>query len=137
MDNHYEPAAEYHNFDEVELGFIVNLRTLSETLETLSIDGRRWWLATDPTVALENRYVMLAFGYPGCDDPLNTTYYRLPVLSESLPPTGTDRIAILFEASHFFADVHPGGRGGEDSRDFLSAFVPVKLALLRRLEVGQ
>jgi len=141
MDNYYELAAEYHNFDEVEIGFIVNMQILRETLKTLSVDGRKWWIATDPSVAVEKRYVDLAFGYPGCDDWLNNIYFRLPVLSESMPFTGTDRIIILFDASNFFADQPFYRRGGGHDRDsledFVSAFVPVKQALLRRMEKGQ
>jgi len=137
MKTHNEHAGEYCDLDNVELAFVVNLGTLRIVLKTLSVGGQRWWLATDPSVAVDHGYVTLAFGYPGCEDPLNTIYFRLPVLSEWLPPTGTDRIVVLFDACHFFVDQPRCERGGDCLEDFTAAFSPVKEALLRRMETGQ
>ena len=36
------------NVDSIELGFVVNLETLREVLKGLSVNGRRWWIASDP-----------------------------------------------------------------------------------------
>jgi hypothetical protein len=44
------------DFSEVELGFVVDLRTLRETLKVLNIAGRRWWLSSDPQDAAETGY---------------------------------------------------------------------------------
>jgi hypothetical protein len=44
-------ASETVNIEEVELGFVANLETLREVLKELSINGRRWWVASDPTDA--------------------------------------------------------------------------------------
>jgi hypothetical protein len=141
VDNYTELASACFDLDEVELGIVVNLQTLRDVLKTLSVDGHKWWIATDPSVAVEIGYISLAFGYPGCHDPLNTIYFRLPVLSESLPSTGTDRVAILFDAFNFFADHSRCDRGRDNGRDcledFTAAFGPVKEALLRRMESGQ
>jgi len=141
MDSYKDCAAEHCDLDDVELAFVVNIKTLRDVLRTLSVNGRRWWLATDPSVAVDHGYVTLAFGYPGCHDPLNTIHFSLPVLSESPPSTGPDRVAILFDACHFFAHQPRSDRGGGHDRDcledFTAAFGPVKEALLRRMETGQ
>jgi hypothetical protein len=40
------------DFDQVELGLVGNLTILGEALKSLSIDGKRWWIASDPHYAL-------------------------------------------------------------------------------------
>jgi hypothetical protein len=41
------------NPDEIGLGFVVNLETLREVLKSLSVRGRRWWIASDPADAID------------------------------------------------------------------------------------
>lgn len=61
------PCAEaYIDFTEVELGFVVDLRTLKETLKSLSVNGRRWWIASDPQDAVEDGFISIGFGHPDC-----------------------------------------------------------------------
>jgi hypothetical protein len=38
------------DLDNVELGFAINLGTLREVLKGLSMNGRRWWIASDPMI---------------------------------------------------------------------------------------
>jgi len=38
---------------ELELGFVVSLGVLREVLRGLSLNGRRWWIASDPHDAAE------------------------------------------------------------------------------------
>jgi hypothetical protein len=37
------------NLDEVDLGFVVNLETLRGVLKSMSVNGRKWWIASDPS----------------------------------------------------------------------------------------
>ena len=40
------------NLDEVDLGFVVNLETLREVLKSMSVNGLKWWVASDPGDAI-------------------------------------------------------------------------------------
>jgi hypothetical protein len=40
------------DFDQLQLALVFNLTILREVLRTLSIDGKRWWIASDPHPAL-------------------------------------------------------------------------------------
>jgi len=37
----------YINFDDVDLGIVVNIGTLRDVLAGLICNGRRWWIASD------------------------------------------------------------------------------------------
>jgi hypothetical protein len=78
------------DFDQVELGLVVNLTILREVLKSLSIDGKRWWIASDPQDALTTRSITIGHGDPRCTDRLNTLYFRIPVLGNETPRGGTD-----------------------------------------------
>ena len=92
---------------EVRLGFVVNLGTLRKVLKGLSINGRRWWVASDPTDAVESHSVTIGHGDPGCVDRLNTLYFRVPVLNDEKPWAGTDRLILLLDCSVISAE-QPG-----------------------------
>jgi hypothetical protein len=64
----------YVDLDEVELGFVVNLKTLRDVLKTLSRDGKRWWIASDPHDAAANGFLSIGHGDPQCNDRLNTAF---------------------------------------------------------------
>jgi hypothetical protein len=36
------------SLDEVDLGFVVNLETLRDISKAMSVNGRKWWIASDP-----------------------------------------------------------------------------------------
>lgn len=125
------------NLDNVDLGFVVNIRTLREVLAGLSENGRTWWIASDPADALERGYVTIGHGDPGCVDRLNTLYYRVPVLNEEQPLGGSDRTVVLLDAGVVSAE-QPGlylerGRVLEDViEDIESFFLPIQMVLARR-----
>jgi hypothetical protein len=124
--------------DEEELSLVVNLETLREVLKKLSVNGRRWWIASDPTDALESGFLTIGHGDPGCIDRLNTLYYRLPVLNEEKPFAGTDKLVLLLDSSVISSE-QPGlymeeGRVLEDAfSDIECFFTPIKRALTELL----
>jgi hypothetical protein len=111
-------------------------------LKGLSINGRCWWIASDPYDAVETGYVSVGHGDPNCTDRLNTLFFRIPVLNNETPRAGTDRLVLLFDASTSSAE-EPGyyiedGRVMQDLlEDFRSFFYPIKDALIVRLQAGQ
>jgi hypothetical protein len=129
------------NFREVDLGFVVNLQTLREVLKGLNIDGRRWWLANDPQDAAEDGFITVGRGYPRCLDRLNTLHFLVPVIGNEGSNVRTGRLALIIDPSVitqeepclYFED----GRLLEDPvSDFVSFYVPIKRALMARLQAG-
>jgi hypothetical protein len=127
------------SLDEVDLGFVVNLETLREVLKTMSINGRRWWIASDPSDAIDTHTVTIGHGDPRCHDRLNTLYYRIPVLNEEMPMAGTDKLTLMLDSSVVSAE-QPGiyiedGRVFKDSVEDLQSFYdPIQRALLAKLQ---
>lgn len=127
------------DFTEVELGLLVNLKTLRGILKGLSVDGRRWWVASDPQDAFETGSITIGHGDPHCEDRLNTLYFRIPMVSEKIPRAGTDRLVLLLDPSYVIAD-EPGFyvEGGRVTQDLLADFVcffsPIKSALIARMQ---
>jgi len=126
------------DLDEVELGLVVNLKTLREVLKRLSINGKRWWVASDPSDALESHSVTVGHGDPGCVDRLNTLYFKVPVLNDEKPLVGTDRLILLLDCSVISSE-QPGlyieeGRVLEDPlADIECFFMPIRQALIAML----
>jgi hypothetical protein len=127
------------SLDEVDLGFVVNLETLREVLKSMSVNGRKWWIASDPIDAIDAHTVTIGHGDPGCEDRLNTLYYRVPVLNEEMPMAGTDKLTLMLDSSVVSAE-QPGiyiedGRVFKDSVvDLQSFYDPIQRALLKRLQ---
>jgi hypothetical protein len=127
------------SLDEVDLGFVVNLETLREVLKSMSINGRRWWIASDPSDAIDTHTVTIGHGDPRCHDRLNTLYYRVPVLNEEIPMAGTDKLTLMFDSSIVSAE-QPGiyiedGRVFKDSVEDLQSFYdPIQRALMAKLQ---
>ncbi len=125
------------NLDEIDLGFVVSLAVLREVLTSLNIQGRRWWVASDPADAVANNYLTIGHGDERCVDRLNTLYYRLPVLSDYAPGGRTDRLVVLLDSSVIVAE-QPGlymekGRVVEDEIEDIQAFLfPILRALAAR-----
>jgi hypothetical protein len=129
------------DFDGVELGLVVNLNTLREVLKTLSVDGRRWWIASDPCDALERGYITIGHGDPCCEDRLNTLYFRIPVLDHQPLMTGAAGLLFLFDPStscpENSGNYLENGRMVQDAlEDFTSFYIPIKDALITRLQAG-
>jgi hypothetical protein len=127
------------DFSEVELGFVVDLRTLRDVLQGLNIDGRRWFVASDPQDAIETGYVILGHGCEGCIDPLNTLNFRVPVVGVGDWNGRVDRLILMIDPSTVTAE-EPGfylgdGRIIEDSaEDFLRFYEPIERALITRMQ---
>jgi hypothetical protein len=127
------------DFDEVDLGFVVSLGTLREVLKNLSLDGKRWWIASDPHDAVETGMITVGHGDPRCTDRLNTLYYRVPVVGNREWTARTDRLVLMFDPSTAIAE-DPGyyienGRIIQDSvEDFFCFYQPVERALIARLQ---
>jgi hypothetical protein len=116
--------------------------TFREVLKGLSVDGKTWWIASDPYDAVETGYISIGHGDRHCADRLNTLYFRILVLGNEVPRAGTDRLVLLFETSTV-STVEPGyyienGRVMQDClEDFACFFQPIKDALIARLQTGQ
>jgi hypothetical protein len=127
------------DFNQVELGLVVNITILREVLRSLSIDGKRWWIASDPHDALTTKSITIGHGDPRCTDRLNTLYFRIPVLGNETPRGGTDGLVLLFGPTTSTA-AEPGyyiedGRVVEDfMEDFLCFYRPLNRALIARLQ---
>jgi hypothetical protein len=127
------------SLDEVDLGFVVNLETLREVLKSMSVNGRKWWIASDPSDAIDSHTVTIGHGDPGCHDRLNTLYFRVPVLNEEMPMAGTGKLTLMLDSSVVSAE-QPGlyfedGRVGQDSVADMEAFYdPIQRALLTKLQ---
>jgi hypothetical protein len=129
------------DLDEVDFGFVVSLETLREVLKSMSINGRTWWIASDPRDALNTHTVTIGYGDPGCRDRLNTLYYRVPVLNEELPMAGTDQLRLLLDTSVVLAEqsgfYREGGRVFQDSvADLVAFFDPIQRVLTARLRAS-
>jgi hypothetical protein len=130
------------DFNEVELGLLVNLKTLREVLKGLSIGGKRWWIASDPQDAVEDGAIFIGHGDARCVDRLNTLTFRVPVLNDETPRGGTDRIVVLLDPSTS-SSKDPGyyienGRVMQDPlEDFFCFYHPIKRALIARLQAGE
>lgn len=127
--------------DEVDLAVVVNLETLREVLKSLSIDGKRWWIASDPRDAIGDGYISIGHGDPGCTDRLNTLHFRVPVVNGETPMGGTERLLLLFDESTSF----PEERGfylensnvmEDPLEDMMRFFGPIKRALVDRLRAA-
>jgi hypothetical protein len=125
--------------DEVDLGLVVSLETLREVLKAMSINGRKWWVASDPSDAIDTRTVTIGHGDPGCHDRLNSLYFRVPVLNEKMPMAGTDQLRLMLDSSVISAEqpglYFEGGRVLQDSlADLESFFDPIQRALIAKLQ---
>jgi len=127
------------DFDQIELAVVVNLATLRQVLRRLCIDGKRWWIASDPADAARTLSITIGHGDSRCTDRLNTLFFNVPVLGSSVPGSQTDSLVLLFdpstsiaaEAGYYIED----GRVVQDSlEDFLCFFRPIHRALITRLQ---
>lgn len=126
-------------FAEIDIGFVVNLATLLDILRSLSVGGKRWWIACDPVDALETHTLTIGHGDPACVDRLNTLYFNVPALNDDEPIGGADSLALLLDSSTISA-VEPGlymEDGGvitDPFEDMECFFRPIRQALIDRLK---
>lgn len=122
---------------KVGLGIVVSLEELRSVLKELSVDGLRWWIASDPRDSLESGTITVGHLDPRCWDRLNKLYFRIPTLNEVFQDE-TDGLMLLIDPLSITAD-EPGyylrnGHTSEDStEDFISFFNPLNDALVTRL----
>ena len=126
------------DFEDVELGLVVNLSTLKDILKSLSVSGRRWWIASDPEDAAESGFISIGHGDPGCHDRLNTLHFRVPIISCVVPEYHRPRLVMLFDEAYITPEepgvyVEDGIVMRNGLEDFRSFFVPVRKALADRL----
>ena len=127
------------DFSDVDLGLVVSLAALREALKGMNIDGRRWWISSDPQDAAEAGFISIGHGCKGCSDRLNTLHYRVPVVGNQDWTARTDRLILMFDPSTAAAE-DPGyyidnGRVMQDSvEDFYSFYEPIERALIARLQ---
>ena len=132
---------ETSDLEGVDIGIVVSLETFREVLRGLRVDGRRWWIASDPQDAVETGFITVGHGYPRCFDRLNTLHFHLPVIGNEVTNIRTDRLVLMIEPS-VISQAEPclylaNGRVLEDPiEDFVSFYGPLKRALLARLQVG-
>ena len=117
----------------------MSLGALREVLKRLSIDGKRWWIACDPTDALETNVITIAHGQRSCIDRLNALYFDVPILNDRKPGASMDRLVLLLDSS-VISSVGPGlymenGRVLEDPFTDLECFYqPIRKALIAMLQ---
>jgi len=127
------------NLDNVDFGIVVSLETLRDVLQTMSMHGRKWWVASDPADAIATHTVTIGHGDPGCQDRLNTLYYRVPVLNDVPPLGGSEGLRLLLDSSVVTPE-QPGlyfqkGKVSQDSIADLEAFFdPIQQALVARIQ---
>jgi hypothetical protein len=126
------------SLDEIELAFVANLATLREVLKKLSVNGKRWWIASDPADSLESRFLTIGHGDPGCVDRLNTLYYRVPILNEEKSVAGADKLVLLLDSSVVLPEqrgfyLEDGRVVNDDFADLEYFFFPIKRGLTEML----
>jgi len=126
---------------ELDLGFVLSLGTLREVLRSLNVDGRRWWISSDPHDAAEEGFISIGHGCQGCYDRLNTIHFRIPVVGNQGWKARTDRLILLLDSTTASAE-DPGyylddGRVFEDPvEDLLCFYQPFERALAARLQAN-
>lgn len=122
----------------LDFGFVVNLGSLREVLKELNVDGRRWWLASDPHDAAETGYVSIGHGCQGCVDRLNTLHFRVPVVGGFAEDQAEKIIVMIGPAT--ITPEEPGfyllneGIVEDPGHDFSRFYEPLKRALIARLQ---
>lgn len=129
-------ADAYYAPPTVELGFLVNLKVLRGVLKSLSVSGRRWWIASDPADAVSRGDLTIGHGDENCVDRLNTLSFRVPVMNRDAPWGGTDHILLLIDDSSIVLEqagfyVEDGVVEKDELEDLRSFFGPLKSALIR------
>lgn len=117
----------YSGISDVELGLVVRLAVLREVLEKISSGGNQWWIGSDPQDAVKRRYITVGHGYPGCQNPYNASYFRLPVLNRGVPYSGCNGLLLLFDSHTIIQEPV------FDLDDFRRFFGPIQLELSNRL----
>jgi hypothetical protein len=87
------------DLSDVELAFVVNLKTLRRVLCSLSILGRRWWVASDPRDAIDMGGILVGHGDPACENRLNTVLFKIPGLNDGLLRHNVDSLVFLLDPS--------------------------------------
>lgn len=121
----------YPGIEQVELGLAVSLGRLSAVMQQVSAGGTRWWTACDPRHGVEKGSVTFGFGYPGCIDPFNASFYSVPVLNEALPRGGVDDLVLLWDSNVIRFEC-----GDADPGTFCAFFIPIKNALATCLQAA-
>lgn len=131
------------NTSELTLGFAVNFRVLKEVLVGLKVQGRRWWIASDPADAPDTKHITIGYGCPECDDHLNVSYYRVPVIDAAVYRYVPPDLILLFDPSCIWTEslgcyrLDNGTLAQSDFDDFGDFYLPVLQALCERMGEGR
>ena len=113
------------DFSSIELGFVLNVQTLREELKGMSIDGKRWWIASNPEDAVEDGFLAVGYDDPFCRDRLNSISFHIPVLGSQNSTDKSEKFVLLLDSSTTVPD-EPGYyiEDGHVKRDGLEDFSP-------------
>lgn len=128
-------------YGNVTIGLVISVEELRSVLRGLKVNGKRYWLASDPDSASEIGMITVGFGDRSCSDPLNRAFFRIPIVRESAEGS-PDRLMLLFDASV----IEQEDRGyqlaekqfiSESPIDFGDFFCPLKSEPVKRLQSGE
>lgn len=124
---------------EIELGFVINLKTLKEVLRGLSVDGKRWWVESDPSDAALAGFIRIGHGDVNCTDRLNRLHFRVPIIGPVHPKSPTDHLVLLFDPATCTPEepafyLRNRQIVADEMEDFLAFYKPLKQAFLKRLQ---
>ena len=103
------------------------------------MEGKRWWLASDPSDAALLGFVSIGHGDPACKDRLNQLHFRVPIIGPVHGKSPTDRIVLLFDPATCTREepaFHLRNKHivEDPMEDFLAFYTPLKQAFLRRMQ---
>jgi len=123
------------------VGLVISVGKLRSVIRCLGVNGRRYWIASDPADALETGAITVGFGGRECTDPLNRAFFRIPIVGEGAGVT-PDSIILLLDPAVITSE----DRGyhldkkrfiAECPVDFDEFYSPLKNELLRILHTGE
>ena len=113
----------------IEIALVVSIGALRRILRNLHVNGRHWWIASDPEDARETGWISVGWGDQHCTDVLNTQYFRLPILDSAQDGT-PDKLLVLFDASVIVSEDR---RFCSDVGDWENFSIPLWAALVTGL----
>jgi hypothetical protein len=124
------------DYGDIEVALVVSIGALRRVLRTLHVQGREWWIASDPYDAKQIGWISLGWGNRHCTDPANVEHFRIPIL-DSAEDEAPGKLLVLFDASCIVSeDRHFRSTLGSSVGGFEEFFTPVKAALVACLHCG-
>ena len=124
------------DYGDIEVALVVSIGALRRVLRTLHVQGREWWIASDPADAKEIGSISLGWGNRHCTDAANVGHFRIPIL-DCVQDNDPGKLLLLFDASCIESEERRfRSTLGSSVGDFEEFFAPVKAALVARLDSG-